>query len=643
MSTEAEPLDEERRAFVIAMLQRMPEALSRSMLAEETTRAQLGLPAVGTLGIFEDRFDGDAVMKALRAIANGAAPDLNSANGAVRVVKGHLEPDGAAVMVAGGQGARFAAVGLMSDDREVRCRTLEAVLVAEDLEPGDEARLAAAVEKGPIGEELFVELETIVEATPKAVYRRLAAEAAEGVTYDELVPTDVRLFEQLLGGAPPATLGEFRAAWLARAAALDPVRRARWIALTAPLAILRGDMVARAADDLECDVRLRLARFLAEAPDPLSQLAGFEIAAAGAGDPGFRAVADRVLPVLIGEPDEQAAAGLSLLTSAVVLTATVSRRRGTMGRWPDYARRLAWYLHAGMLVRSFGGGAIDAEGMRQAIGIPLEGNYRLVELCDARTAPFGLWGAISPARLRAVILARVTGFVVGLLEDERPREWVDAVEAATAAAADRPDAFFLLSPGPTDPFEDDWAGQIELTAEMARETIGRMESGQDDERGLSDLFNLAVAFELAPERRSAFCEAVPKLLARLPDDTFTLAADTTLQLVARWKAADLGERVVDLALARKAAGGMTDVSAPVRLAMLGGAGNADADLCARKTGEYMASFAYAANPGPEVRNLLAAIDLLGDFAPWLLPSLASARSFLLLAHDGSPPIAGREV
>lgn len=636
MSAEAEPLDEERRAFVVVMLQRMPEALSRAMLAEEITRAQLSLPAAGTLGIFEARFDGNAVMHALRAIANGAAPDLSSVNGAVRIVEGRLEPDGAAVMVAGDQGARFAAVGLLSDDREVRRRTLETMLVAEDLELGDEARLHAAVEKGPIGEELFVELETIVEATPKAVYRRLAAEAAEGVTYDALVPTEVRLFEQLLGGAPRATLGEFRSAWLARTAALDPVRRARWIALTAPLAILRGDMVARAADDLDRDVRLRLARFLAEAPDPLSQLAGFEIAAAGASDAEFRAVADRVLLALITEPDERAAAGLSLLSSAVVLTATVSARQGAMGRWPEYARRLAWYLHASMLVRSFGGGAIDAEGMRRAIGIPLEGNYRLVELCDARTAPFGLWGAISPARLRAVILARVTRFVADLAEDARPGEWIEAVAAATAAAADRPHAFFLLAPGPTDPFEDDWAGQIELTNEMARETIGRMESGEEDERGLSDLFNLAVAFELTPEWRSEFCEAVPKLLARLPDDTFTLAADTTLQLAARWKAADLAERIVDLALARKAAGGLTDVSAPARLAMLGGASNADIDLCARKTGEYMASFAYGASPGAEVRNLLAAIDLLGDFAPWLLPSLASARSFLLLAHDLLP-------
>ena len=41
---DTESLDEERRAFVVAMLQKMPESLSQAMLAKESTRWCLHLP-----------------------------------------------------------------------------------------------------------------------------------------------------------------------------------------------------------------------------------------------------------------------------------------------------------------------------------------------------------------------------------------------------------------------------------------------------------------------------------------------------------------------------------------------------------------------------------------------------------------------
>jgi len=626
---DAVSLDEEHRAFVVAMLQKMPESLSKAMLAEESTRAALGLPTGGSIIIFNARFEASAVMALLRAVANGVEPELRSINGAVSVDEARLDPDGAAILIAGDQGARFASVGLLADDVDVRRRTLEAVLTDEDLEPTDEARLRTAVEAGPVGEGLFVELETMVEATPKAVYRRMAADAAEGVAYDALVPEEEQFFKALLGLPPPATMGEYRAGWLARAALLDPVRRARWIALTAPLSILRGDLPVQAARELDREVRLRLATFLAGAPDPISRLAAFELTAAESADSDFKAIGDRLLPELLDRQNERTATGLSLLNSAVILTSTVSARRGTLSHWPVYARRLACYLHASVLIRTFGNGAIDAGEMLRLIGRPLEGNSRLVELCDARLAPFNQWGAISPDRLHATITARIGRTVAGLPDERRSQDWSDAVDAATT----RPDALLQLAAGPLDPFEDDWAGLVQLTGDMVDETIGRLDTGENDERALSDLFNIAVAFDVEPERRPEVADRVPKFLERLPDETFTQAADLSLQLAARWKLPDLAERTIDLTLSKRAAGTAMNPGAPARFGLLGGASNADAGMCAKKTGEYFNSFAFAAKAGIEVDNMLAAIDLIGDFAPSLRPALASARSFALLGHD----------
>ena len=631
MSEDPQILDEDRRAFVAAMLQKMPESLSQAMLSEESIRAALGLPAGESLSFFNARFEPSAVMTSLRAVANGAKPELRSINGMVSIEEVRLDSAGSAVMISGDQGVRFAFAGVLSGDVEVRRRTLEAVLRAEDLEPEDEARMERAVEAGPFTEDLFVELERLVESTPKAVYRSLAFEAAEGVTLEALVPSDEQFFEALIGFAPPATMGEYRAGWLARAASFDSSRRVRWIDRTAPLSILKGALVAKAAQHLNREAKLQLSISLAGAPDPLSRLAAFELAASESVDPDFKAIGDRVLQELLELDHEQTGATLSFLTSAIILTSTLSTRRGTLRHWPIYARRLACYLHASMLTRLFRDGATAGE-MRELVE-PLEGKFRLVELCDARLAPVNQWGGISPARLHSAIVARVSRTVGDLPEGSRPQEWAEAVDAASSDASARPDALFQLVAGPLDPFEDDWAGLHELTDEMVDETLGRLETGEDDERALSDLIKIAVAFEVEPTRRAEFVERVPAFLERLSDETFTRAADFSLQVAARWKLTVLAERTINLALSKKKEGTAMDPSAPVRFGLLGGASNVDAEVCAKKVGEYFRSFAFIAKPGIEVENMLAAVNLIENFAPSFRPSLASARSFLLLAHN----------
>ncbi len=635
--TDAQPeLDETQRAVVVAMMQKMPHAISQAILSDPQVLSGLQLPTEESIRLFGHRFVRSALLAAVRSIANGKPISMASLNEALTVDESRLEPDGSAILVSGEEAARFANAGLLSEDAGIRRRTLETLLGAEDLSAAVEVKLRAWIEDGPLDEAQFLEVETLVDATPKAVYRQLVAQLEQGLAFNELVSEDEAFYEGLLGGPPPETLGKYRAEWLVRAALLDPVRRARWIAQSAPMAVLRGELIAVGAHDLDRNVRLRLARFLAGGLDPLSQVAGFQLVAAEPDDPEFRKIGDGVLPLLLDQTHARTAAGLSFLSAALILTSCVSGRAQTLGAWPVYARRLAWQLHASLIVRSFGHGQIDPEAMQEAVGRPLSLNYRLLELCDARTVPFNLWRGPTSDRIHAVVLARVSQTLAGIPDDKVPTEWVDALKAKSDEISAGQDAPSYMSASPFDPFEDDWGGFIVMPGETVREMIARLNAKADTQRILSDLSNLVVAFDVEAGQRVMLAETYPDYLKSLDGENFVHAADLMLQLIARWKLPEIAEKIIELTLARTGAGEIPDISVPPRFSLLGAASHADDVPWREKTGEYLMGFAFAMPPGNGIANLLAALELIGDFAPMLRPNLVRAKSFAMLVYDGVP-------
>ncbi|HEV7290458.1 hypothetical protein [Sphingomonas sp.] len=638
MTTEERPpLDEGTRAFVVTMLQKMPESISSVILADEAARRDLALPVEESIRIFDRRFSRRAVFDALHEVANGRKAELSSSEGKLTVDESSLRDDGSAILVAGGEGARFRNVGLMSDEAAVRSRTLAALLLDEDLSEEEERGIRAAVDAGPIGEDALSDLETLVKATPKAVYRNLVGGSDDDVRFDELVPGDREFFKKLLGSEPPATLGAYRGEWLVAAASLDPVRRARWIALTTPIAILKGDLIVPVVKDLDREVRLRLARFLSGAADPFSQVAAVQIAVAEHSDEDFRAVGDELIPRLLDRSHERTAASLSFLSSATVLTGAVTARRRILDGWPVYAKRLATHLHASLIVRTFGIERIDVEDMQRMVGRSLTQNHRLVELCDARSVPHNLWSAPSAERIHSAVVSRVIQALDLIPENDRPSNWIEAIDKVVETITSGPERLPHMAPGPFDPFEDDWSGLIELDKKSAEELVTRMIAKEVPQHTVSDIYNLVVAFDLGSEERGAVSQKLPDFLETLPDDGFTVAVDFALQLAARWKMSQLGERLIDMSLARARSDGLKNLSAGPTFSLLAAASNTDPEVWSHKTGEYMSGFAFALRPGPAIRNMIAAIDLIGDFSPALQPALTSARSFAMLALDEVPP------
>lgn len=626
-------LDENQRALAIAMMQKMPEAVSQAILTDPVSLASLELPTEDSVRLFGLRFVRSDLLQAVRSAANDTPVAMTSANGQLTVEQGRLEPDGSVVLVAGDEAAGFANAGLLSDDAEVRRRTLDRLLAEEDLSAAAEAELRGWIEAGALDNSQFLEVETLVDATPKAIYRQLVTQLRSGLAFHELVPHDRDFFEALLGGPPAETLGTYRAEWLVRSASLDPVRRARWIALIAPIATLRGQLVVAAAQELDRKVRLRLARFLTGGLDPFSQVAGFQLAAAEPDDPEFRAVGDQILPQLLDRNHERTAGGLSFLSAALVLTSSLSGRGQALTEWPIYARRLAWHIHASLIVRTFGLEQIDPEIMQQSVGRPLNLNYRLLKLCEARTLPFNLWRGPTTDRLYAVVLARLAQAVADMPEDKAPPEWVEALRSKTDEISGGQQALPYMAPGPFDPLEDDWSGFAEVTDETAAEMIARMEAKADTQRVLSDLSNLVVAFDVAADQRNAVAAAYPEYLKSLHGEQFMHAADLMLQILARWKSPDIAEEVIEIALARTSAGEVTDISLPLRFSLLGAASNTDEAQWREKAGDYLSGFAFALPPGPAIPNFLVALQLIGEFSPALRPNLVRASSYATLAND----------
>lgn len=273
--------------------------------------------------------------------------------------------------------------------------------------------------------------------------------------------------------------------------------------------------------------------------------------------------------------------------------------------------------------------------MARRVGRPLSANQRMVAVCDAREYPHDLLVGLSPARIHAVMLARVMDAVAKIAEEQRPQHWSGAVAAAISRFHASREALFYLAPLPFDPFETEWSGEIDLE-EQTLQTIERLRDGTDQARIVNDLLNIAVAFAIAPEHRDAFVQVVTQAVVALPDETFTMACDCALQLAARWKRSKLSEALVNTALERFAKQSPNDLGAPVRFALLGAASEIDVADWSRKAGDYATGFAFVLRPGQAIENMLASLELTCDLAPSLASMLSPARSFALLARDHVP-------
>jgi len=629
--------EEETRLVLRSTIPDLPEAVRTFMLSDPVVLRAMGLPDGDFIRLWDKRFHRHELFDALRAVANGQPVKLASVDRKLEAEECWLDDDGAGVLRAGEQAARFVNVALLSDDAAKRMAMLDAIVATGEVSADREAAWRLIVAQGPLDDPHLITLETELGESPEAVFRTMVQEISAGeARFDDLVPLEPDHYAGLLAIGPSEDLDGFVAHWLEAAATLDTARLGRLLALSAPLSMLKGGLVAQASDNLSAPERVSLVQKLQGMPDPFSVAAAFEIACRHYSNPEMAPLADAIAPRLFDKEDPLIIRNAPALESLVAITTALTSRHRTLAAWPLYARRLGRFVHASHLLRLFADANVDPVIFEDQAMRSFAPQARLADLCDIRDAPIWQPHHFNIAMIHAMLLARATAAIAVVPEEDRPESWIKAGERALAALAGSEWALFLFAATPFNELHDDWGGLTLLDAEDVEAARSAFAAKDNLERSLSDLIKLSVSFDAPVESRHGLATALPPFIESLEGMNFLFACEVVLQLAARWRDTELSDAVVDLALRVAGTEGLVDAGAAPRLTMLAAAAEADPPAWRKRAGNIAQSFAFAQKPGAPSINLMRALELLRDFEPQLGPELSSARSFTLLAFDRIP-------
>jgi hypothetical protein len=633
--------EEEIRLVLRSAIPDLPEAVRSVMLADPAILSAMGLPTGDFIRLWDKRFHRNELFETLREIANGRPATLASADRTLTVEEGWLDEDGAGVLRADAQAARFVNVALLSDDLKRRSEALAAIAATGELAADREALWWAMIDEGPLDDPHLIELETELGASPEAAFRVMAQDITEGQAhFNDIVPLELTHYAGLLAVAPSDDLDGFATEWLSAAGQLNRARLLRLLTLSGPLSMLKGALVAQASDHLPEADRLALAQLLRGGLDPFSVVAAFEIACRHRGTPEMLAIANEIVPRLFDREDPLIAkSGAALVSTAAITTALTARYR-TLAEWPLYAQRLGRYLHASHLLRLFSNTNVDPVIFEDQAMRSFAPQAQLADLCNTRDAPVWQPRHFNTAMIHAIVLARVTAAIAEIPEDDRPKDWLTAGEQSLASSAGSEWGLFLFAPTPFSELHEDWSGLILMEPDSTEEARMALNAKDNLERSLSDLIKLSVAFEIPADLRPAFAKVLPPFVETLDGTNFVFACEVSLQLAARWRDPNLADAIVDLALKVACCAGLADAGAAPRLMMLAAAVEHDPARWRKRTGNLAQSFAFAQKAGSPTVNLMRALELLRDFQPDLGPDLSSARSYASLAFDRLPANEG---
>jgi hypothetical protein len=629
--------EEETRLVLRSAIPDLPEAVRTFMLSDPVVLRAMGLPDGDFIRLWDKRFHRHELFDALRAVANGEPAKLASVDRKLEADESWLDDDGAGVLRSGQQAARFVNVALLCDDAVPRMAMLDTIVTTGEVSAAREAFWRQIVAAGPLDDPQLIALETELGESPEAAYRTMVQEITAGeARFDDLVPLEPGHYAGLLATAPSDDLDSFMARWLEAAATLDATRLRRLLALSAPLSMLKGGLVAQASDNLSPSDRVSLVQHLQGAPDPFSVAAAFEIACRHYSNPEMAPLADAIAPRLFDKEDPLITRNAPALEALVAITTALTARYRTLTAWPLYARRLGRFVHASHLLRLFADANVDPAIFEDQAMRSFGPQARLADLCDIREVPVWQPHLFNMAMIHAMLIARATAAIAEIPEETRPEPWIKAGEQTLAALAGSEWALFLFSATPFSELHGDWNGLTQLDAEDVEAARSAFVAKDNLERSLSDLIKLSVSFEVPIESRHGLAMALPPFIESLEGTNFLFACEVVLQLAARWRDTVLSDAVVDLALQTADKARLVDAGAAPRLTMLAAAAEAEPPAWRKRAGNIAQSFAFAQKAGAPSINLMRALELLRDFEPQLGPELSSARSFTSLAFDRIP-------
>jgi AAA domain len=342
---------------------------------------------------------------------------------------------------------------VLSADREARLQVFHEL--RDQLGPTcpDLTSMRQAAELGPLSDaetnELFSVFGTAVQPCQARLSELLAAHTW---TLDDLVPSSYEYFEGFCGPSPgdtdaetclTATLPEYRKQLLQR----DPAEGLR-ISL---LGALRDDLCpGQWLGDLSDHVVWTSLQACQPEADPLSLLAGLDVALHRPHDPRFAEFADRAVAALLSDhfpaPNEIDFYRLFPLLAALVLEEITFLEDGT--RRPPFWRRLCAWMQALLVIRQIPAGSINLGALTEAIEANLSSAGRCAKLVDLRQEPMYHPGQLSARGLRLEVLGRLRRLALRHQAAGRYVPQADQIEQALERFVAGGSPFSWIPPGP---------------------------------------------------------------------------------------------------------------------------------------------------------------------------------------------------
>lgn len=609
-------------ALVALFIKPLPVSVQNNLLQDPEFCAKLGiLPRFVCSLDREHTAYSDSLHGALRKAVNGEkSTSLELKGGTRELVKLGRRGDGTATLTITGREFAFSNADLLAASRKSRIAAIERVTSATPLLPYEEEKWRAVAERGPLTDAEYVEFTTALSATPEAVHGEL--QQCQEFDASKLIPSEVHYYQRLVAPLESAVsldafirgeLDSSRRSLLERHRART-LRRMGFTALWQPL--IPFDLLGSATIS---DVSPLL-----NSEDPFSLLFGFELCRDRlSADTGFSALGMAFLEKLL--LDEKSVSNRCNIFSALALISSVKlRHAASASDAPLFWIRLAALTHAGVLTDALSD-LSESERFLQWARESFYPTYFWHSVIDRRDAPQWKPDWINPDQLYAELVGRVLIAVHLIPEENRPSQWMSAIDGALARLEKSGNALGVRFPGPFDDFREKSA----LPTNAVFDEVEACLDGASSLNAVPGLFALAYITQPSPRVVGNVIRIVNQTtdLPIVTDEQQMPFLRLSAHIAASSRSEPLAQALINRCLVEVRA--LETKANPIELFVV------MAEACAaqpdpQKHGELLGAAAtkicFAVENDEDLSNLEAVFDLLVMRDERLIPALARARA-----------------
>lgn len=560
------------------------------------------------------RFLGDAM--------DGVVSPLTAVDGTVLAESGDARPDGSATITRPWGTLRFDMAGLFAKDPAMRRLTFDALAAQNTIAPSSAALWRDVVASAPLPADLMVILMDELHASPETFLASLR-QTDHPLNFSDISTLDERLLASILDVADPAAdlAATIDAVATAHAAAPGLARAAR---VLAPLAVSPdlkfGKLVAGLGDDEVAG----LCGELLEEGDAFSLVAAFEACCARHASPACVAVGNSILEALFGEEGrhEQIAHDWCIAARMVLASADLVH---ALPDWPLPQRRATLLAHAGNVSRALAGYDFDRpELLTYAYGW-IATRYRLRGQLERVESSEWVRDWLNPSVVTAQMIRRMDAALHTIDVEERPKSWVVGIAKGVGPFAGSHSSAMFAIPGPLDAFSPTFRRGEDLESDKwAPEIVGA-----EAVPALNMLYVL-VSVAGPPNDLPPMVDAVAELVGRCDSEHRNQAIQLSFVAAAKWKSADLADRLMEIVLAEPGARSK-HIGATAEFAVSAAAAQPDALAMRDAAIARLTDLAFGPLNQDAAEILANFLDLLANVIPQWATELERLRIAALLA------------